>query len=169
MNYLAVPSTGIDRPARFAPASVLLYTSRFAHFWPGSMVSCLRRCFGSAWLWLILLPTSLVSVVSRCFVPFGAPGVGPQKFPYRDKLSKKKSWGPKAQNHDQPKNTRNHRASTKTSTAPQAKPPPKLDQPWAAQARLAYSTFWVGSALYRPVYSCLYPPGNERIPAGTHT
>ena len=50
----------------------------------------LASVFVIAWIWLILLSGSVVSVVSRCFVSFGALGVAPQNFSYRDKSVQKK-------------------------------------------------------------------------------
>ena len=49
------------------------------------------------------------------------------------------------------------------------KPPPKPDQAWAAQSRLACSTFWVGSALFCLAFPTLYPTGKKDALAGMHT
>ena len=43
------------------------------------------------------------------------------------------------------------------------KPPPQQDQTRASQARLAFSSYWIGSALFRHAYPTLYPTGKGDI------
>merc|ERR1712112_116619 len=84
-NVVSILSAKLVRAAIFAPASFSLSLSHSTYFLVCCAVFVLASVFVIAWLWLILLSGSVVSVVSRCFVSFGALGVAPQNFSHRDK------------------------------------------------------------------------------------
>ena len=130
------------------------------------LTSCLRRRF-RACARLVISRHRLTFCPCRWFrvtlVFFGALGVAPPKLLLGDKSNKKNGLGQTVST-----------GPTQTPTKPPrkryqhhiTKPPPKPDRTRDSQARLAFSSYWVGSALF-----CLaYPTGSggnlSDIPTG---